>query len=120
MSTKTTFKRVALVAVAALGLGVMSVAPSSAIVSGPLTITTAAGSTSVTAGTNDTTTAGTISVSGLLLDGTNDSVTVSVVRKSAPAASTAVGFKLHFVETTTSAVSEVKKSLIMTEPEFKY
>ena len=30
MSTKTTFKRVALVAVAALGLGVLSVAPSSA------------------------------------------------------------------------------------------
>jgi trimeric autotransporter adhesin len=30
MSTKTTFKRVALVAVAALGLGVLSVAPSQA------------------------------------------------------------------------------------------
>ena len=34
MSTKTTFKRIALVAVAALGLGVLSVAPSSAAVSG--------------------------------------------------------------------------------------
>ena len=33
MSTKTTFKRIALVAVAALGLGVLSVAPSSAAVS---------------------------------------------------------------------------------------
>ena len=32
MSTKTTFKRIALVAVAALGLGVLSVAPSSATV----------------------------------------------------------------------------------------
>jgi hypothetical protein len=32
MSTKTTFKRVALVAVAALSLGVNSVAPSSAVV----------------------------------------------------------------------------------------
>jgi hypothetical protein len=32
MSTKTTFKRIALVAVAALGLGVLSVAPSSAAV----------------------------------------------------------------------------------------
>jgi hypothetical protein len=30
MSTKTTFKRIALVTVAALGFGVMSVAPSSA------------------------------------------------------------------------------------------
>ena len=33
MSTKTTFKRIALVAVAALGLGVLSVAPSQAAVS---------------------------------------------------------------------------------------
>ena len=32
MSTKTTFKRIALVTVAALGFGVMSVAPSSAVV----------------------------------------------------------------------------------------
>jgi hypothetical protein len=31
MSTKTTFKRVALVAVAALGLGMLSVAPSNAV-----------------------------------------------------------------------------------------
>ena len=38
MSTKTTFKRIALVAVAALGLGVLSVAPSSATVSA-LTVT---------------------------------------------------------------------------------
>ena len=34
MSTKTTFKRIALVAVAALGLGVLSVAPSQAVVFG--------------------------------------------------------------------------------------
>ena len=34
MSTKTTFKRIALVAVAALGLGVLSVAPSQATVFG--------------------------------------------------------------------------------------
>lgn len=39
MSTKTTFKRIALVAVAALGLGVLSVAPSNAVVlSSSLTI----------------------------------------------------------------------------------
>ena len=31
MSTKTTFKRIALVAVAALGFGMLSVAPSSAV-----------------------------------------------------------------------------------------
>jgi hypothetical protein len=39
MSTKTTFKRVALVAVAALGLGVLSVAPSQAAPAGRHTYT---------------------------------------------------------------------------------
>jgi len=38
MSTKTTFKRIALVAVAALGLGVLSVAPSSAAIDETLTV----------------------------------------------------------------------------------
>jgi len=36
MSTKTTFKRIALVAVAALGFGTLSVVPSSAVVSNPV------------------------------------------------------------------------------------
>jgi hypothetical protein len=36
MSTKTTFKRIALVTVAALGFGALSVAPSSAVVSNPV------------------------------------------------------------------------------------
>ena len=50
MSTKTTFKRIALVAVAALGLGVLSVAPSSAaILTQSLTLASATttGSTSI-------------------------------------------------------------------------
>ena len=47
MSTKTTFKRVALVAVAALGLGVLSVAPSSAAPT--ITTTTAYDTTTSTA-----------------------------------------------------------------------
>jgi len=55
MSTKTTFKRIALVAVAALGLGVLSVAPSSAVVSSEtLTLT---GTTGLTAVTSESTTA---------------------------------------------------------------
>ena len=51
MSTKTTFKRIALVAVAALGLGVLSVAPSSAaaISEDTHTITFAAGGTTAAA-----------------------------------------------------------------------
>ena len=54
MSTKTTFKRIALVTVAALGFGVMSVAPSNAALTGaPLgvTQTLSASTTTVVAGT---------------------------------------------------------------------
>jgi len=46
MSTKTTFKRIALVAVAALGLGVLSVAPSSAAIDETLTVSASTASVS--------------------------------------------------------------------------
>jgi trimeric autotransporter adhesin len=88
MSTKTTFKRIALVAVAALGLGVLSVAPSSAAVSAS-TFTVANGNSSDAQ--SDTTTAAVISVSALTND-TADTITVTIVAKSQPtdaAASTA-------------------------------
>jgi len=49
MSTKTTIKRIALVAVAALGFGVMSVVPSSAVESGD-TYTLSASETTVSLG----------------------------------------------------------------------
>ena len=65
MSTKTTFKRIALVAVAALGLGVLSVAPSSAVVlpgAGTNTLTAVSSSTTITAKT-----------ATLPVDGTNGS-----------------------------------------------
>ena len=52
MSTKTTFKRIALVAVAALGLGVLSVAPSSAAIDETLTLS----ASSATVGIGDTAT----------------------------------------------------------------
>jgi len=84
MSTKTTFKRIALVTVAALGFGVLSVAPSSAAVAG-LAVATTDGTSTLTAdsGTSDSRTAARIVVSGLL--GAGDSVTVELVLKSAPA-----------------------------------
>jgi hypothetical protein len=109
MSTKTTFKRIALVAVAALGLGVLSVAPSQAVV-GALTITTATGSAGVTTGVaNETTTAASISVSGLISDA-NDTVSVTVIQKSFPATGSAVRFKLGFVETNTAVGSTIKRT----------
>jgi len=85
MSTKTTFKRVALVAVAALGLGVLSVVPSQAVVTG-LTVTVTDGTAGLPGAAADSTTAATINVSGLLE--AKDSVTIEIIQKSYPATAT--------------------------------
>jgi len=53
MSTKTTFKRVALVAVAALGFGLLSVVPSSAAISGD-TMSLSSATTTITLGSSAT------------------------------------------------------------------
>jgi len=104
MSTKTTFKRIALVAVAALGLGVMSVAPSSAATSG-LTITVTNGTAGNTAGTvADTTTAAIATIAALTTDA-SDTVSVTMIRKSAPSAGAAITAHLGFVETGTVSTS---------------
>jgi hypothetical protein len=107
MSTKTTFKRIALVAVAALGLGVLSVAPSSATVSA-LTVTGANGTStlSTTGYVSDSTTAATVTVSGLL-DTLADTVTVTFIQKSVPSTATAVPFA-YFMETTTALASSTQ------------
>jgi trimeric autotransporter adhesin len=108
MSTKTTFKRVALVAVAALGLGVLSVVPSSATASGTAvtavsngTATFRAGSTTVV--DSDSTTAATVSVSSLLTT-SGDTVSVVFYEKSRPAtaASTSSTVVISPRETTTA------------------
>jgi len=51
MSTKTSFKRIALVAVAALGFGLLSAAPSSASVQGD-SLTTVSSTTTYTIGSS--------------------------------------------------------------------
>ncbi len=108
MSTKTTFKRVALVAVAALGLGVISVAPSSAAVSG-LTVTTTNGTPTLTV--SDSTTAASISVSALL-DNVLDTVTVQFVQKTIPTTANAASrVTLGMVETNTASGTRVFKGL---------
>jgi len=109
MSTKTTFKRIALVAVAALGLSLVSVAPSSAV-AGVLTLTTTTGSASVTGGaSNETVTAATVTMTGLATAST-DTYSVTVIRKSAPATGGSVGFRLALADTATAAASTVKAS----------
>jgi trimeric autotransporter adhesin len=88
MSTKTNFKRIALVAVAALGLGVLSSVPSNAAWSGTagtsLTLTVVNGTAGLTGARSDSTTAGTFGVRGLAL-ANNDSIGVSIINKTKPA-----------------------------------
>jgi len=90
MSTTTNFKRIALVAVAALGLGVLSAVPSSAAVSN-VTITVTNGTSTTqsggASGPSDTRTAAVINVTGLVA-ATVDSITVSAAVKSVPAGAT--------------------------------
>jgi hypothetical protein len=75
MSTKTTFKRIALVAVAALGLGVVSVAPSSAAI---ISVTVTPSATTSAIKTGETATIS-LTVSAILSAAT-DTVTVHGVR----------------------------------------
>ncbi|ASY11462.1 hypothetical protein A1s21155_00285 [Candidatus Planktophila dulcis] len=103
MSTKTTFKRVALVAVAALSLGVLSVAPSSAAVSALSVVTT--NGTSTTASNYDSTTAATVTVTALVDNTTTDSVTVTYFAKSRPATAVENSGRLRYIDSTTKTVA---------------
>jgi hypothetical protein len=96
MSTTTNFKRIALVAVAALGLGVLSSVPSQAAVNG-LTVTVGNGSATTVSSTaiKDSGTAGSISVTYLKTQ-TYDSATVALVLKSSPAGAATIVPTLMF------------------------
>jgi hypothetical protein len=83
MSKTTFFKRVALTAIAALGLGMLSVAPSQAAAGVPTISVEAGSATYETGNPSDTSTAAFVTVSGLLST-TSDSYTVSFARKSFP------------------------------------
>ncbi|CAN2170230.1 hypothetical protein MCEMRE22_00049 [Candidatus Nanopelagicaceae bacterium] len=100
MSTKTTFKRIALVAVAALGLGVLSVAPSSAAprLDGA---TVTAGTVSVTQGETATATV----AASYITAAADDSMTVTAAFVSTPASSTNPNLIFTVVDSSTSSVS---------------
>jgi hypothetical protein len=104
MSTKTTFKRVALVAVAALSLGVLSVAPSQAVTNADSLTLSAATAAQTTAETSTATSAVvTLSyLSGQAID--SMSVTASLV--SGPATSTSLPY-LALVETASAVVGSI-------------
>jgi hypothetical protein len=101
MSTKTNFKRIALVAVAALGMGVLSSVPSQAGVTG-LTLTVANGT--ALAGKADSSNAAVISVAGLVDVGVGDSLTVTFIAKDITANTSAVA-RMQYLDTTTSAAT---------------
>lgn len=105
MSTKTTFKRIALVAVAALGLGVLSVAPSSATVSALAFsgVTNGTSTNSAEGFVSDSTTAATFTVSSLH-DAAMDSTTVTFLVKSGPTTPRAM---MYFVDSATSGLTLV-------------
>jgi len=106
MSTKTNFKRIALVAVAALGLGVLSSVPSQATISG-VTVTTGNG-TAALGGNYDSTSAATVTVSALL-DATTDSITVTYFSKSVPTGAAANAGHLRYIDSTTGATANSTK-----------
>ena len=108
MSTTTNFKRIALVAVAALGMGLLSSAPSQATFQGvagsQLTITVVNGTGSLEGSASDSTTAGTVSITGLALAET-DSYSITSIKKSWPALTTSAAtpdLRLTFIDSSTS------------------
>jgi len=99
MSTKTTFKRVALVAVAALGLGLLSVAPSNAsVASDTLTVTNG----TAVVGDSVTATSATATISFNPSDFANDTMSVTASLVSGPGTLFPV---LTLAETTSAMVS---------------
>ena len=99
MSTKTTFKRVALVAVAALGLGVLSVAPSQA---DAISVTLTPSATATTIATTET---ATITIAAAAVAGaTTDSLTVRAVVTSSNVATSGT---LAFAGTTDSTTTRM-------------
>jgi hypothetical protein len=106
MSTKTTFKRIALVTVAALGFGVMSVAPSNAAAPAGLTSTLSAATTAVQTGEAAKTT---LTTAGIF--GTGDTVTVSAALTSWPAAATNASIAGMIVPTLTAVDTDIANTV---------
>jgi len=101
MSTKTTFKRIALVTVAALGFGVLATVPSQATVQANSLTLSSATSTQLTSETL-TATAATATLSFLNTD-VADTVSVTAYLMSAPAGNTATPY-MSVAETSSAAV----------------
>jgi len=105
MSTTTNFKRIALVAVAALGLGVLSSVPSNASTP-PTTFTLSTTAGTMTALKSDSSTAAKVVVNFFKTAAT-DSVIVSAGLKSKPAAATTLGaINIMALDTASASVNQ--------------
>jgi hypothetical protein len=100
MSTTTNFKRIALVAVAALGLGVLSSVPTTAAINAD-TVTLSSATASQTTAETYTATSAVVTVS--FFGATNDSMSITAALTAAPAANTALP-TLRLVETSSAIV----------------
>jgi len=98
MSTKTNFKRIALVAVAALGMGVLSSVPSQAVINGTPTLTTV--SKTATKAVADSTTAATVTLKFNAT--TTDTFSVTASQLSGPATNTTNAGRFYFGDTATA------------------
>ena len=107
MSTKTNFKRIALVAVAALGLGVLSSVPSQAVIPTSFTITkNSDGEFEATTTASDTyTTAASVALTFLGVTASTDSMSITVAPKSKPTAASTYPDALVFVSDTSSSTA---------------
>jgi hypothetical protein len=99
MSTTTNFKRIALVAVAALGLGVLSSVPSQAAITGTVAITASNGD--ATTALADSTTAGSIKVRWLA-SASSDSVSISTSLNTKPTGANSPSLNFYPTDTSTS------------------
>jgi hypothetical protein len=107
MSKTTNFKRIALVAVAALGMGLLSSAPSQAAIgTNSIILTTTAGTANLDASTalnTDTATGALVGVQFLTSGGAVDSVTLTIAAKTKPSASAAYPKALIYLVDTAAA-----------------
>jgi hypothetical protein len=101
MSTKTTIKRIALVAVAAMGFGLLSVVPSQARVQAD-SLTISAATASIVAGDTITASSPSVTLAFLTDSKTSESMTVTAYLMSAPATNTAI--PVLYVSDTSNAV----------------
>jgi hypothetical protein len=104
MSTTTNFKRIALVAVAALGLGLLSSVPSNAAITGTIAVTNTNGT--ATTALADSTTAGSIQVRWLATVAT-DSVSITTALNTKPTGSNSPTLNFYPTDTLTSFSSAV-------------